>query len=238
MYYDPLLLVTTLLLLITMVAAVLYYRRVKRAHEEYEKARDVVGDVIISFNRQLRRQEDRLGAIAYKTEVLSSRSEKIVKRVGKHDKKLADIAPAKIKRVLSIEKKVVGQIKRIDKRLDDVIATQERIMKKMEEIEKVEHKVPVIPEAKIETVIPIKRERALAPLTETELNVLEILATEGEKTAPETKDKIKLTREHTARLMKKLYDAGYLERDTQKIPYAYRIKKEMLRILKKAEAKA
>jgi DNA-binding IclR family transcriptional regulator len=67
---------------------------------------------------------------------------------------------------------------------------------------------------------------------------LEILAEEGEKTAPEIKDRIKLTREHTARLMKKLYEEGYLERDSGKIPYAYRIKEEMLKILKKTEAKA
>ena len=96
----------------------------------------------------------------------------------------------------------------------------------------------VAAKAKIETVIPIRKEKALAPLTETELSVLNILATEGAKTAPEIRDRIKLTREHTARLMKKLYEAGYLERDTRKMPYAYRIKKEMLRILKKTEAKA
>ena len=36
----------------------------------------------------------------------------------------------------------------------------------------------------IQTVIPIRKERALAPLTETELMVLETLAREGEKAAP------------------------------------------------------
>jgi tRNA G46 methylase TrmB len=49
---------------------------------------------------------------------------------------------------------------------------------------------------------------------------------------------IKLTREHTARLMKKLYQGGYLERRTDKAPYAYRVKEEMLKILKKSETKA
>jgi len=67
--------------------------------------------------------------------------------------------------------------------------------------------------------------------------VLEILAAEGRKTAPEIRERVELTREHTARLMKKLYEEGYLERDVQKIPYAYSIKKEMQKILKK-ESKA
>jgi len=73
----------------------------------------------------------------------------------------------------------------------------------------------------------------LASLTETELDVLEALATEGRKTAPEIKERIKLTREHTARLMKNLYERGYLERSTQKIPYSYSIKDAMRKILRK-----
>ncbi len=237
MDYDPLLVMTTLLLVITMVAAALYYRRIRRAHEEYEEAREVVGDVIISFNRQMQRQEDRLGVVAYKTEALSSKSEKIMTKLEGHDKQLANIA-GKVDGVSGVEKKMSMQIDKMDKRVDDVTTKQEMLMKKIVEIEKREYKVPVAPEtpeAKIEAAIPIKRERALAPLTETELHVLEVLASEGEKTAPEIKDRIKLTREHTARLMKKLFEDGYLERNTQKIPYAYHIKEEMLRILKKTE---
>ena len=235
--YDSLLMVTLLFLLATMVAVVLYYRRIKRVRGEYEKAKDVVEDIVISFNRQAQRQEDRLSLIAYKTEALSSKLEKIGKKTQRHDRRLADV-PAKVGGLSKVEKKVAAQIKRMSKRFEDVIATQERMIKKIEEMEKVKYRVPAAPEAKVEAVIPIKREKALAPLTETELSVLNILATEGATTAPEIRDRIKLTREHTARLMKKLYEAGYLERDTRKMPYAYRVKKEMLRILKKTEAKA
>jgi DNA-binding MarR family transcriptional regulator len=94
----------------------------------------------------------------------------------------------------------------------------------------------MFPEAKIEAVIPIKREKVLAPLTETELSVLEMLSVEGPKTAPEIKEKIKLSREHTARLMKKLYESGYLERETGKIPFKYSVKKEMEKLLRKTES--
>ncbi|MFQ6080120.1 MAG: MarR family transcriptional regulator [Candidatus Bathyarchaeia archaeon] len=235
--YDSLLMVTLLLLLATIVAAVYYHGRIKRAHEEYEKAKDVVEDIVISFNRQVQRQEDRLSLIAYKTEAVSSKLEKIEKKARGQARQLADVT-SKVGVLSKVNQKIATQIKRMSKRFEDAIATQERIMKKIEEMEKAEYGVPAMPEAKVEAVIPIKREKALAPLTETELSVLNILATEGTKTAPEIRDSIKLTREHTARLMKKLYEAGYLERDTRKIPYAYRVKKEMLRILKKTEAKA
>jgi DNA-binding Lrp family transcriptional regulator len=67
--------------------------------------------------------------------------------------------------------------------------------------------------------------------------VLEMLSAEGSKTAPEIKDRVKLSREHTARLMKKLYEKGYLERETGKIPFRYSVKTEMKNFLNKAESK-
>lgn len=230
MYSDAFLMVVTALLFVTMGVALLYYRRIKRAHEMYEEARDAVGDVVISFNRQLQRQEDRLGAVTYETKVLSSRSEEVVKKLKAQDEQLSDLA-AKVEAFSRLEQRVSTQIESVNKRVEDVTAKQESLMKKFAE-------VPVAPEAKIKAAIPIKRERALAPLTETELSVLETLASEGEKTASEIRARIKLTREHTARLMKKLYEKGYLERDSGKMPYTYRIKEEMQRILKKTEAKA
>jgi len=228
-YPDILLTLTILLLLVTMSFAVLYYRRIKRAHKMYEEARGAVGDVVISFNRQLQRQENRLGAVAYKTDVLASRSDDAAEKLKTQDRRLSDLA-AKVETFPDIEKRVSAQMEEMSKKVDDLIAKQESFVKKVIQ-------APPVPEAKIKAAIPIKRERALAPLTETELTVLEMLASEGKKTAPEIRDGIKLTREHTARLMKKLYENGYLERETGKMPYAYSIKEEMRKILKKTEAK-
>jgi DNA-binding MarR family transcriptional regulator len=93
-----------------------------------------------------------------------------------------------------------------------------------------------VPELGLEAVIPIKREKAMAQLTETELAVLELLVAEGAKTAPDIKERVKLSREHTARLMKKLYEEGYLERDTGKIPFKYSAKTEMAKLLGKVKS--
>jgi len=235
-YSDLLLMVVTALLLITMGASALYYRRIRRVSEEYEEAKDVVDDVIISFNRQFQKQEDGLRIVTHETEVLSSEREKIVEKVENHDRQLVDIA-GKIEAFSEVEQKLSTQIEKTDKKVNDLMASQERVVQRIAEIEKAKYKAP-IPEAKIEAAIPIKKEKALAPLTETELAVLEILAKEGEKTAPEIRERIGLTREHTARLMKKLYEDGYLERTTRKMPYTYRLKEEMSKILKKREAKA
>jgi len=35
------------------------------------------------------------------------------------------------------------------------------------------------------------------------------------------------TREHTARLLKKLFDSGYIDRNTSGMPYRYSVRKEI-----------
>ena len=63
-----------------------------------------------------------------------------------------------------------------------------------------------------------------------------MLSSEGPKTAPEIKDRVHLSREHTARLMKKIYEEGYVEREVGKMPFRYSIKAEMERVLRKTES--
>jgi DNA-binding MarR family transcriptional regulator len=235
--YSALLLIgITALLLITIGASALYYKRIRRVREEYEDTKDTVGDVVMSVNRQFQRQETGLRAVAHKTEIISSENEKVARKVEQYDKRLSAFAEI-IEEVPTIEQKLSAHIDDINRKVGDVKTAQHKLTQRIAKVEKIKYRTQV-PEAKIEAAIPIKKEKALAPLTETELAVLEIIAKEGEKTAPEIREKIKLTREHTARLMKKLYEDGYLERATHKMPYTYRLKEEMKKIMKKREAKA
>jgi uncharacterized protein YoxC len=232
--FDPFLTTTAILLVLTMGIALLYYKRIRRVNEEYEKAKGVVGDMAISFDRQLERQGGKLSEITRRTDSLSSKNEMIIDKIGKGEAQLATFA-SEIKDLSKTVQEVSGSFERMEKKLEEMSNVQDRITQRVDELEKTEHRAlrPKISETKIETVIPIKKEKALAPLTETELGVLEILAVEGEKTASEIKKRIQLSREHTSRLMRKLYEDGYLERDIQKIPYTYHVKEEMLKILKK-----
>jgi DNA-binding MarR family transcriptional regulator len=126
-----------------------------------------------------------------------------------------------------------------------LITAQEAIKAKMTGLDEQVQKLAVAPpqsqEARTEVVlpvVPIKRDKALAALTETEIIVLEMLSKEGGKTAPEIKERVGLSREHTARLMKKIYEEGYVEREAGKIPFRYTIKKEMEALLQKIEPTA
>jgi uncharacterized coiled-coil protein SlyX/predicted transcriptional regulator len=219
------------LLLTSLGAFSFYYRRIRKLTEEYEGAKTLVGDILASFNKQFRIQEEKLSVIAQKIISLASKSDKGDNKTTIQEEQIKQIS-AKITE-LSGGTQLAKQLTGVTQKITNVTKSQEELR---ERITKLETKLAA-PEISIESAIPIKQDKALASLTPTELSVLEILANEGEKTAPEIKTRVNLTREHTARLMKKLYEEGYLERTTGRIPFAYRIKEEMRKILKKPEAK-
>jgi chromosome segregation ATPase len=233
---DLLLLSVAVLLLTTFGAFSFYYRKLRRLAEEYDKAKTAVSDIVVSFNKQVERQEEKLDAVIQKTMVLASRSSKVQSELEIQGGQITQMS-TKLNGLLTVKQEPSSQLTTMEQKITDITKSHEGLLAKITSLEEKSRRL-AMSEANIGAVIPIKQEKALAPLTPTELAVLETLTNEGEKTAPEIKAKINLTREHTARLMKKLYEAGYLERTTGKIPFAYRIKEEMRKILKKTEVKA
>jgi len=234
---DLLAILVSVFLMSTAIAAIEYYRQLSVVRKEYEKAREAVEDIVLSFNRQLNSEAKKLDLLAYKLESVYSKNDKAIKRIDDFDKKLQNLEE-KMLAISEDKERILTKLNEVDKKTCEVAASQESLATKISTLEEQTRQFLLSPELKVEAAIPIKREKALAPLTETELAVLELLAREGTKTAPEIKERIKLSREHTARLMKKLYEEGYLERDPGKIPFKYSVKKEMENLLKKPESEA
>lgn len=232
---EFLLVLLGVLLAITVGAAGEYYKQIRKIRKESDAAKEVVGDIVLSFNRQLRRQDEKLELVAYKVEAVSSKSDRAFKKAEEGEKQLRN-SISKVNVSAEDREKLLARIGEIDKVVRDAVASQKKLVAKVSAIEDQTQRFPPVSELGVEAVIPIKREKVLAPLTETELSVLETLVVEGSKTAPEIRDRIRLSREHTARLMKKLYEEGYLERDTTKIPFKYHAKKEMKKLLGKTES--
>lgn len=234
---DVLLVLAGIFLAATALVLVKYLRQLRRAQKEYEKAKEVVEEIVLSFNRQFKRAADRLELVAYKVEANTSRSDRAISKAEEAEKQLTSLNERF--NFMSEEKdKSLTKLAEADQRIRDIATSQEALTAKVSNLEEQAKQLSMSAETNVEAVIPIKRDKALAPLTETELAALEMLAAEGPKTAPEIKWRIKLSREHTARLMKKLYEEGYLERDPSKIPFKYSVKKEMEKLLKKTEGNA
>ena len=232
-----LVLVSVLALLCIAIGALFFYnRRIRKLTEEYTNAKTLVSDIVISFNNQVRKQEEKVAAAVQKTMATASRSGKIEGKLEDQENQVARMA-TEVNALTQLEKEMQEQLTATAQKVTEATRKQDDILGRIIDLEEGTKK-PVASETSIEAVIPIKQEKALAAITPTELSVLEILASEGQKTAPEIKVRVNLTREHTARLMKKLYEEGYLERTTGKIPFAYRVKEEMRKILNKPQANA
>jgi DNA repair exonuclease SbcCD ATPase subunit len=257
------------LLVAIVVASTGYYGRIRQAQKEYETAHNAIEDIVLSFNRELKRESERLEQIAFKVEGSLAKSDtglrkidNIEKRISPVENQLSNLEDHKknfedqrntIEKQKSLLETQINQLTSLTQNnsnlsatlsgLDDKIriieVSQESLKNKISGFEEQIQKILLIPnESKDEQVIPvvpIKRDKALASLTNTEVAVLEMLSSEGAKTAPEIKERVELSREHTARLMKKLYEGGYLEREIGKIPFKYSVKKEMEKFLKKED---
>ncbi len=234
------------------VTSIEYYKQISKAKKEYDKAKGIIEDIVLSFNRELKREANRLEIITYKVDGSLAKSDNSIERI-KNIEKIVLPIKEKINKINEITSTFLSTKSRIENSIQNFDDSNQKInnrIEKLEEkgiqnfddsnqkinnrIEKLEEKMTSLtelPEIIRESVIPIRREKALGAITDTEIKVLEVLSLEGGKTAPEMKNKINLSREHTARLMKKLYEKGYLERETGKIPFRYRVKKEMEKFL-------
>jgi len=223
------------LVIVTVGASIEYYRRLREAQKEYEKAKNAVEDIVLSFNRELKREADKLELVAYKIEGSNAKADASVKRADAIEKKFAPLEN-QLGAVVENNAAVGSQVAEAEKKIQTLESVQDALKTKVSGLEEQMQKFTALPEMSVEPVMPIKRDKAMAALTDTEVAVLEMLSAEGAKTAPEIKERVQLSREHTARLMKKLYEKGYLERETGKIPFRYSVKKEMEKFLKKPES--
>ncbi len=244
--FDFMTVILGVLLVATTAASLEYYRQVRRAQREYEKARGIVQDIVLSFNRQLKRESEKLDAIAFRVEGNFAKSDSNLIKIQSVESKIAPLEQqisflSKVKpdntEITEHITPILSGLTDLTSKIRDIESTQESLKIQVAGFNEQIQKISVAPsEIKIEPVIPIKRDKAMAALTDTEIAVLEMLSSEGPKTAPEIKERVHLSREHTARLMKKLYEEGYLEREVGKLPFSYSIKKEMEKLLKKAES--
>lgn len=237
-----------------------YYIQVRKAHKEYEKAKYFIEDIVLSFDRELKRESDKFDTVVSKVEgsyntanVSYRKADNIESKIEPIEQQLGTLSESYQAMSQTISQNIGENTQKsisiltgltgLETKIKDIEVTQEtlrnRILAFEDEIQKLSVSPPV--EAKKEVVLPsilIKRDKAMSALTGTEIAVLEMLSKEGAKTAPEIKERVKLSREHTARLMKKLYEEGYLEREAGKIPFRYSIKKEMEALLQKSESTA
>ena len=201
---------TLALFLVTIVASYLFHQRIKMAQTKYEDSKNIVRNITSGFTKQVKQMEsdlDRLESEALQAKFMAS--EAINAKQGNSEATLAGLEKVKelVDRVDGIEESIDLMKKDLSK-----LASQPRV---------------IVPQGPVDAPIPVQGEDILQTLTDTELEVLKMIVDFGEGTVPEIKEQIQKTREHTARLLKKLYDKGFIDRNTNSMPYRYSIRKEI-----------
>jgi len=103
-----------------------------------------------------------------------------------------------------------------------IISDLEQMKSKLEEVQQGRQTVEGLPRPE-NLRSRISDGDVLASLTPTERLTLEILKVEGPKGAPELGKRLEKSREHTSRLMRKLYMEGYVNRESNRAPFRYRL---------------
>lgn len=205
------LIASSALLAVTVVASVLFYQRVKQAQKEYEESKGVIKNIVISFSRELSREKRRLESV----EVSSLEAlEKSIESLRVSEKNRSEF------RNLSDD---------VEKTVQELVTVKSKIERLSQRKELQEDSID---KKKAPPLIPVREEGVLSRLNPTELTILEILDGGGEMSVPKMKERIGKTREHTARLLKKLYDNGFVDRNTRSMPYKYNLRKELKDLLK------
>ena len=200
---------TFALFIVTLVASYIYYQRIKMAQGEYENSKDAVRNITFGFSRQVKRMESDLDRLERDTlQAKYMANEALANRQDNSEATLAGLE----------------KVKELSNRVDNIESSIETMKK---DLNKLATQPRIIQPTQVDAPIPVQGNDILAGLTETELEVLKMIVDTGEGTVPEIKEIIGKTREHTARLLKKLYDKGFIDRNTSSMPYRYSIRKEI-----------
>lgn len=201
---NPTTLLDITLLIITLSASMIYFKRIKKINKEYNSSKELIKNMTLGITKNLYRNIKNLKILI---ELLRRDIDYALERSNKATE-TSEI----------LEKNIQNIINKIEDLEKIIINIRERTSKRL---------------TKIDTPIPIEDKKVLGSLNQTEFKILMILEELEEGTVPQIKKRINKTREHTARMLKKLYDQGYIDRNTNSTPYKYYLRREVKEIIKR-----
>jgi DNA-binding MarR family transcriptional regulator len=208
---------TLALFLITAVASILFYHRIRLAQNEYETSKMTVRNITSGFTRQVTRMEKDIHRVEAETVTTKILVAKAISNIKERDE---------------VSLKSLETVKVLNVRVDNIEESIDQIKK---DLKKMASQPRQVISSEVEAPIPVQGESILQRLTETELEVLTMIGDIGEGTGPQIREQIGKTREHTARLLKKLYENGFIDRNTSRMPYRYSVRKEIKDLIQESK---
>jgi TolA-binding protein len=184
--------------------AVRYFRQSKQAVTE---SASLISVVVEALSSRVEVSESIVSQVKSGFEALSQRNDNLERDQEKLRTGYLQLLQ-RLEEILSNDKKLIAELEQ----LKGKVATSEQVSS-----------VPANARHREGGAVFIGGGDILGALTPTERETLEILNREGPKAAPELGRMLKKSREHTSRLMKKLYLEGYVDRESNHAPFRYKV---------------
>lgn len=210
----------------------LYRNKLFLVEKEYQNAKNIIRNIVITFKKRQEDHENKIEDILYNIEKLSSRIELLDSSIKDQNNEILSVDDS-VKTALLANAKMGQRLLDIDEALRSGVISRRGVSSVLPGVDKRSAIIRQESTAQLQT--PVWNESVLNGLTDTEKQILTILVKDGEKTAPEIEKMIDKTREHTSRLMKKLFRDGYVNRNTHKIPYVYKANNNLIEIIDSKE---
>jgi chromosome segregation ATPase len=211
-------LLSTGLIIFSIVYTFSFYSKLRLATREYENSKDLVKAITMTAKINIDKQKKQIEEIEYELENIQSQIEQNRGSLENNHEQI-DIILNSIMTILKMNKKISENMMLLNKKINDMPLTRQNLNK---QIRNVKEEI-----AKDRSQQNSDYQTQQFNLTLTEQNIVQILLDEGPKTAPQIQKNIGKTREHTSRLLKKLWQEGYIDRETHSIPYKYRPSNEL-----------
>jgi DNA-binding MarR family transcriptional regulator len=198
-------------------------RRFDISRMSYRDARQMLSAMVGSLSTRIEQNEALTKELSEQLQILSANQTRFRSEGENGDKE----------RLLGFMQDWMGTVKRVIERVDglqkNLKSTEQEVQEMRAQVNQlglVVRKTASVPDTRVGVVT----EDTLAKLTPTERGVLELLA-DGGKAAPEIGRLVAKSREHTARLMKSLFEQGFVEREANRQPYEYRLNDKVREVL-------
>src|SRR5512136_2332889 len=86
---EPLFMVTMVFLALTIATLLIYFRRIRQASKAYEEAKNAVEDIVISFDKQLSRQEEQIGVAVRRVESQAGKDDRLSRKLDEQEQRIA-----------------------------------------------------------------------------------------------------------------------------------------------------
>jgi hypothetical protein len=189
----------------------------------YREARQMLSAMVGSLSRRIEQNEVLTRELSEQLQILSASQGRLSVEGENADKE----------RLLGFMQDWMENVKRVIEKVDGLQRNLKTVEQEVQEMRARVNQLSVLGKRAVgapEAPVGVVTEVTLAKLSPTERGVLELLAG-GAKAAPEIGRLVTKSREHTARLMKSLFEQGFVEREANRQPYEYRLNDKVGEVL-------